>query len=89
MTCVQGPEAGHEIQKQIAVDVLDHRSLRALDNDGFRTHPEAEGGTAFRLPEAIKLLSGFGAGVGDHEFRRVQGKSSSIFGHISAMQRKT
>ena len=77
MPRIQGTEAGDEIQEQIPVDVLDHRSLRALDHDGLRTHPEAEGGAAFRLPEALKFLASFRTWVGNHEFRRFQKKPSS------------
>ena len=77
MPRIQGTEAGDEIQEQITVNVLDHRSLRALDDDGIRAHPEAEGSAAFRLPETFKFLASFRAGVGNHKFRRFQEKPSS------------
>ncbi|MCY3824000.1 MAG: hypothetical protein OXG62_09050 [Nitrospinae bacterium] len=85
MTSVQGSKTGDKIQKQIAINILNYRPLRTFDNDSFGAHTEAEGSAALRFPETFKLLAGFGAGMGNHKFRRFQCKPSLLFTNISTI----
>ena len=82
MTRVQGSKTGDKIQEQIAINILNYRSLRALDDDSVGAHPEAESCAALGVPEAFKFLAGFGAGMGNHKFRRFQCKPSLLFTNI-------